>query len=178
MAYDDPVVLPIHRSAVWAPDHSMIMRLRKDKRHWWAPAKARSCPRQGRIEPLHTLTSPGLKSSPSLSWNDRWPVAGEGVLANMRRCTSDLRTAQRKFLPQRSRIPRQVASFKGLAAQSACPGPWPLSSGMGCVIEARKGGSQKFLPRRSRIQRQMASFKGLGAQRTCPGLCPVAWGAL
>ena len=85
MTYDDPVVLPIHHNGVWAPDRSMIMRLRKDKRHWWAPAKARSCPRQGRIEPLHMLTSLGLKSSPSLSWNDRWPVAGEGMLANMRR---------------------------------------------------------------------------------------------
>ena len=120
MTYDDPVVLPIHHNAVWAPDHSMITRLRKDKCHWWAPAKARSCPRQGRIEPLPTLTSVRLKSSPSLSWNDRWPVAGEGVLANMRRCTSDVRTRggnsyrsvvgfHGKWLPSRGWLPRARA---------------------------------------------------------------------
>ena len=73
----------------------------------------------------------------------------------------------RKFLPRRTRIPRQTASFKGLAAQSACPG---LSCGVGCVIEAEKGGSQKFLPRRNRIPLQMASFKGPAAQRTCPAV--------
>ena len=91
--------------------------------------RARSCPRQGGIEPLHMLTTLGLKSSPNPSWNKRRPVAREGVLANMRRCTSDLRTARRKFLPQRSRLPRQTASFKGLAAQSACPGLSPVARG-------------------------------------------------
>ena len=38
----------------------MSMRLRKDKRHWRAPAKARSC---------LTLPAP--------SWNDRRPFAAE-----------------------------------------------------------------------------------------------------
>ena len=137
--------------------------------------RARSCPRQGGIEPLHMLTTLGLKSSPNPSWNKRRPVAREGVLANMRRCTSDVRTARRKFLPQRSRLPRNCF-FQG----ASCPErvSWPLSCGVGCVKEAEKGGGQKFLPRRSRIPRQVASFKGLAAQRTCPGLCPVAWGAL
>ena len=77
---------------------------------------------------------------------------------------------------------RSVVGFHGkwLPSGAGCPErvPWPLSCGVGGVIEAEKGGGQKFLPRRSRIQRQMASFKGLGAQRTCPGLCPVAWGVL
>ena len=69
-----------------------------------------------------------------------------------------------KWLPSRGWLPRARALARVL---------WH-----GCVIEAKKGGSQKFLPRRSRILRQVASSKGLGAQRTCPGLCPVAWGAL
>ena len=118
-------------TTLWAPDHSMIMRLRKDKRHWRAPAKARSCPRQGGIEPPHTLTTLGLKSSPNPTWNDRRPVAGEGVLANMRRCTSDLRTARWKFLSQRSRVPRQTASFKGLALGGVVGfnGKWLLPRG-------------------------------------------------
>ena len=34
-----------------------------------------------------------------------------------------------KFLPRRARIPRQTASFKGLAAQSACPGLCPVAWG-------------------------------------------------
>ena len=75
------------------------------------------------------LTTLGLKSSPNPGWNKRRPVAREGVLADMRRCTSDLRTARRKFLPQRSRFPRQTASFKGLAAQSARPSLCPVAWG-------------------------------------------------
>ena len=84
-------------------------------------------------------------------------------------CASESTLANRcgKFLLQRNRIPRQAAYFKGLAAQSVCPGLY--------LIVAEKGGGQKFPPRRSRIQRQMASFKGLAAKK-CPGLCPVAWG--
>ena len=75
------------------------------------------------------LTTLGLKSSPNPGWNKRRPVAREGVLADMRRCTSDLRTARRKFLPQCSRFPRQMASSKGLGAQRTCPGLCPVARG-------------------------------------------------
>ena len=63
---------------------------------------------------------------------------------------------------------------------ASCPErvSWPLSCGVGCLIEAEKGGGQKFLPRRTRVPWQVAFFKGLAAQRTCPGLCPVAWGVV
>ena len=45
-----------------------------------------------------------------------------------------------KFLPQRSRIPRQAASFQG----AGCPErvPWPLSCGVGCVIEAKRAAAK------------------------------------
>ena len=153
-------------TTLWAPDHSMIMRLRKDKRHWWAPAKARSCPGQGGIEPLHMLTTLGLKSSPNPSWNDRRPVAGEGVLANMRRCKRGGNSYRSvvgfhgKWLPSRGWLPRARALASVL---------W-----RGVRYRGRKGRRPKI----PTAARQMASFKGRGAQRTCPGLCPVAWGAI
>ena len=34
-----------------------------------------------------------------------------------------------EFLPRRTRIPRQMASFKGLAAESACLGICPVAWG-------------------------------------------------
>ena len=67
-----------------------------------------------------------------------WPLSC-GVGRNIE---AEKRAAAKKFLPRRSRIPRQMASFKRrLAAQRTCPG---LSCGVGRVVGAEKGTGQKF----------------------------------
>ena len=95
-------------------------------------SRARTTPPPGGFEPLYALTSLDLKSSPNPIRICKGPVAERERAAQ----SVDLRLRERscqqmrgKFLPQRNRIPRQTASFKGLAAQSACPGLCPVAWG-------------------------------------------------
>ena len=127
--YNDPVVLPIHAPRRCEPLTTLWL---------WGCARTSTI---GRHLPKPDLTRAKGESSRCICWQ-LWawspvptPAGTKGGLwlgracLPTQRCTSDLRTTRGKFLPQRSRFPRQTASFQGLAAQSACPSLCPVAWG-------------------------------------------------